>query len=51
VIIAVEDTGVGMSPDQMRRVFEPFFTTKARGIGTGLGLSICREIARAHQGE
>ncbi|MBN2192489.1 MAG: response regulator [Polyangiaceae bacterium] len=51
VVITVEDTGVGMTPEQQKKVFEPFFTTKARGVGTGLGLSICREIARAHQGE
>jgi signal transduction histidine kinase len=51
VIISVEDTGIGMSAEQAKRVFEPFFTTKARGAGVGLGLSICREIARAHQGD
>jgi signal transduction histidine kinase len=51
VIIAVEDTGPGMTPEQQKKVFEPFFTTKPRGIGVGLGLSICLEIARAHGGD
>jgi PAS domain S-box-containing protein len=39
VSIAVQDTGVGMTPDIVNRVFEPFFTTKEIGKGTGLGLS------------
>ena len=39
VLIEVEDTGTGMSPEIMEKIFEPFFSTKELGKGTGLGLS------------
>ena len=49
VIVRFEDSGGGMSAENLSRVFEPYFTTKPSG--SGLGLLIVRRIVREHGGE
>lgn len=44
VDIKVQDTGCGISKENMGKIFEPFFTTKGAGEGTGMGLYISRDI-------
>ena len=48
IVVAVEDSGPGISPNRLDSIFEPFITTKADGMG--LGLAICRMIVERHGG-
>ena len=50
VLLQVNDTGTGMSPDVIKRIFDPFFTTKDIGEGTGLGLSTALTLIKSHGG-
>ncbi|UCF56930.1 MAG: hypothetical protein JSW15_00090, partial [Deltaproteobacteria bacterium] len=46
--IEIEDTGCGISEENVNKIFNPFFTTKEKG--SGLGLSIVRKIIEGHRG-
>jgi signal transduction histidine kinase len=48
VLVAVEDAGTGVDPEDLDRLFRPFYTTKSDGMG--IGLSVCRSIIEAHGG-
>jgi PAS domain S-box-containing protein len=48
ILVAVQDSGVGLNPERMERLFETFYTTKPEGLG--MGLSICRSIIDRHGG-
>jgi len=50
VVVEIEDTGMGISEENLKKVFDPFFTTKEPGKGTGLGLSVIQNIIIMHKG-
>jgi signal transduction histidine kinase len=55
ILISVEDTGIGISPDETNKIFTKFYQAYTgddrRNEGTGLGLFICKEIIKKHKGE
>jgi PAS domain S-box-containing protein len=51
IYASVQDNGVGIPPENMKKIFEAFFTTKEVGKGTGLGLSLVYDIVKKHGGQ
>ncbi len=50
-VVAITDTGPGMSTEIKNQIFTPFFTTKSAGEGSGLGLDIVKKIIDKHHGK
>ena len=50
VVLSVEDTGIGISQEQLPRIFDAFYTTRGN-IGTGIGLFIARQFVEGHGGK
>ena len=50
-VVALTDSGQGISPELREKIFMPFFTTKAAGEGSGLGLDIVKKIIDKHDGK
>jgi two-component system NtrC family sensor kinase len=50
VVVDINDTGAGISEENIKRIYDPFFTTKSTGKGTGLGLAVTYGIIQEHGG-
>lgn len=48
--VQIEDTGYGITSEQMTKIFDPYFTTKQGKSGTGLGLYITKKVVEDHSG-
>jgi signal transduction histidine kinase len=48
VLVTIQDSGPGLSPERLDHLFDPFFSTKSHGLG--IGLTISRSIIEAHSG-
>jgi signal transduction histidine kinase len=49
LLLAIKDTGSGMTPEQVKQIFEPFNTTKSRGLG--LGMPYAHKVIEQHGGQ
>lgn len=50
ITISVEDNGIGMSADVMKKIFDPYFSTRKESGGSGLGLAVSKHIIEMHMG-
>lgn len=50
IVMDINDNGIGMDEEQIKKIFLPFYTTKPVGVGTGLGLSVIHGIITSHYG-